>query len=79
MVQKGDTLSGIAVKYGTNTKALIGMNNLADPNRLFVGQEINVPGGSQKKTKYTAPKSSKSIKKGGTYMIQKGDSLSICI
>lgn len=76
-VQKGDTLSGIAQKFGTKTKTLINMNNLSDPNRLYVGQEINVPGGSQKKSSSsTKSGSSSAIKRGGTYEIQKGDSLS---
>ncbi|MED2944249.1 LysM domain-containing protein [Bacillus swezeyi] len=37
-VKKGDTLSGIAQKYGTTVKALQRLNNIKDPNKIYVGQ-----------------------------------------
>jgi len=77
IVQKGDILSKIAVRFDTTTKTLISMNNLSNPDVLYVGQELRVPAGSGSAT-YSAPASSlgSSVKKGGKYVIQKGDSLS---
>lgn len=41
-VVKGDTLSGIAKKYNTSVSALVQLNSIADPNRIYVGQKISV-------------------------------------
>lgn len=41
-VQKGETLSGIAKKYGTNYIKLAMLNKIANPNRIYVGQRIRV-------------------------------------
>jgi len=77
IVQKGDMLSKVAVRFDTTTKTLISMNNLSNPDVLYVGQELRVPSGSGNAT-YSASASSQSssVKKGGAYVIQKGDSLS---
>jgi cell wall-associated NlpC family hydrolase/nucleoid-associated protein YgaU len=45
-VADGDTLSSIAVQLNTTTDALLEANHLEDANRLVVGQELSVPGGS---------------------------------
>ncbi len=41
-VQRGDTLSGIAAQYGTTVAALMQINNLSDPNFIYVGQRIRL-------------------------------------
>lgn len=45
IVQKGDTLSKIASKYGTTYKALAAYNGIANPNVINVGQQIRIPSG----------------------------------
>jgi LysM repeat protein len=42
-VQSGDTLSAIATRFGTTVRAIVDLNNLADPNRLSVGQVLLIP------------------------------------
>ncbi len=42
-VKNGDTLSGIAAQYGTTYQELAKRNGIADPNRIYAGQEIRVP------------------------------------
>ena len=43
MVSKGDTLSGIASKYGLTLDQLIKLNpGLDDPNKIFTGQMIKL-------------------------------------
>jgi len=42
-VQPGDTLSGIAFRYGTTTDRLQAANGLSDPNRILVGQVPTIP------------------------------------
>lgn len=44
VVQSGETLSGIATKYGTTYQALASLNGLANPNYIYVGQQLNVSG-----------------------------------
>jgi LysM repeat protein len=42
-VQTGDTLFLIARRYGTTVERLIEVNNIADPNSIFVGQTLIIP------------------------------------
>ena len=61
-VKAGDTLSGIAAKYGTTYQTLASYNGISNPNKISVGQKIKIPGGSS----------------GGgtrTYTVKSGDSL----
>lgn len=43
VVAEGDTLSGIAARFGVTEEALQTANGVDDPNRLVVGQELIVP------------------------------------
>ena len=61
-VKAGDTLSGIAAKYGTTYQKLASYNGISNPNKISVGQKIKIPGGGS----------------GGgtrTYIVKAGDSL----
>lgn len=42
VVKRGDTLSGIASKYGTTWKKLQSMNGIRNPNKIYPGQRIRV-------------------------------------
>tara|TARA_B100000676_G_C17825909_1_gene705151 strand:- start:151 stop:759 length:609 start_codon:yes stop_codon:yes gene_type:complete len=39
-VEEGDSLSKIAKRYGTTVDALVRINEMCDPNQIFVGQVI---------------------------------------
>lgn len=43
IVQKGDTLSGIAKKFGTKVKVLVELNGIENPDLIIVGQKIKLP------------------------------------
>ena len=43
VVQSGDTLGSIAQQYNLSQDQLMEANQLADPNRLEVGQTLNIP------------------------------------
>ena len=60
-VQSGDTLSGIAAKFGTTYQILSAINGIGDPNQIWPGQVLKVTG--------TASQES-------TYYVQAGDTLS---
>jgi LysM repeat protein len=42
-VQSGDTLSGIATRFGVTVDAIVRANNIADPNSLSEGQVLTIP------------------------------------
>lgn len=42
-VQRGETLSSIARKYGTTWQAIAQANNIANPSQIYAGQSLKVP------------------------------------
>lgn len=66
-VRGGDTLSGIAAKYGTSWQNLAKINNLANPNLIYPGQVLKVGGSA---APAPAPAQSK------VYTVKSGDTLS---
>lgn len=42
-VKERDTLSAIAVKYGTTVKTLASINGIKNPDVIYVGQKIKIP------------------------------------
>jgi LysM repeat protein len=42
-VQPGDTLAGIAARFNSTMDAIIGANDITDPNAIFVGQQLVIP------------------------------------
>jgi tyrosinase len=62
IVHSGDTFSAIAARFGVTLAALEAANpQIADPNRIFPGQVVTIPGSSP------AP--------GSDYVVQSGDTL----
>lgn len=43
VVKKGDTLSGIAKRYGKSVSELVKANNIKNPNRIYAWQKIKIP------------------------------------
>lgn len=68
-VQAGDTLSGIAERFGSTVDTLARTNNISNPDRIYVGQVLSIPG-TDPVTPPPAPAPST------TYMVQAGDTLS---
>ncbi|GAB4542446.1 MAG: hypothetical protein Kow0063_34430 [Anaerolineae bacterium] len=44
VVQPGDTLFGIALRFGVTAADITAANNLINPNLIFVGQRLVIPG-----------------------------------
>ncbi len=42
-VQKGDTLSEIALRHNTTVEILVDLNQIADPNRIYPGEILKIP------------------------------------
>lgn len=60
-VRAGDTLTGIAARFQTTVPRLVSLNHIADPNRIYIGERLQVPtaGGSG----------------NGVYTVRPGDTL----
>ncbi len=43
-VQRGDTISSIARRYGVTVKELVEANDIVNPNLIFPGQKLIIPG-----------------------------------
>ena len=41
-VQPGDTLSGIASKFGTSYQTLASLNGISNPNWIYAGQTLKI-------------------------------------
>ena len=41
-VQSGDTLSGIARRYGVTVQYLVNLNGIRNPNLIYAGQMLRV-------------------------------------
>lgn len=73
-VKSGDTLSGIASQYNTTVNQIVSLNQLSNPNLIYVGQVLKL-----KNSQTTNPSSSSSSTAAttvGTYTVKAGDTLS---
>lgn len=53
-VQNGESLTSIALLYGTSVNALVQANGLQDPNSIQIGQVLAIPGAAQPTSTATA-------------------------
>lgn len=75
-VQAGDTLSGIAAKCGVTAQAIISANKITNPNLVFVGQSLTIPGAASCGTTSGGGSSSPAPSSNpGSYTVQAGDTL----
>lgn len=52
-VKPGDTLSGIAQRYGTTVAKLQSLNGIANPNKIYAGQKLKIAGSAPAAQYYT--------------------------
>ena len=64
VVQPGETLYGIARLYGVTIQQIAAANGIVNPNILYVGQRLVIPGGEPPPSGSTT-----------TYVVQRGDTL----
>ena len=65
-VKRGDTLSRIALYYGTTVSAIVAINDIPNPNLIYPGQQIVIPVSEEEEN----TGSSQTI-----YIVQRGDNL----
>jgi LysM repeat protein len=68
VVQAGETLSSIASRYGVTVEAILAANGLTDPNYVYVGQRLIIPGGSDGPAR-------DGWGQGGQYVVKAGETL----
>ena len=75
-VVSGDNLTKIAKAHNTTVGELVQLNNIANPNLIFVGQEIKIPVVLEAKPAVTsAPAAATPAPATITYKIKPGDNL----
>jgi len=76
-VRLGDTLSGIAWQHGTSVSALMAANGISNPNYIYAGQQLVIPGGHPHPGPGPGPGTGSPEEYcGGYYTVKPGDSLS---
>lgn len=73
-VKSGDTLSGIANQFSTTTSTLTKLNQLTNPNLIYVGQVLKVKATTNSTTAKTS--SNTTSTSVSTYTVKSGDTLS---
>lgn len=68
VVARGDTLSGIAKKFGTTVSAVVAANGLGDPNRIVVGRSLTISGATSAPVSSGAGSGSSSGSGGGVQL-----------
>ncbi len=75
VVQPGDTLYSIALRFRTSITILAQLNRIANPNRLFVGQPILVPVLVTPPVITVVPPTASAPPVTRTYIVRPGDNL----
>jgi LysM repeat protein len=75
-VQRGDTLSGIARRFGVTTYELARVNGISNPSRIYVGQRLCIPTGSYHPYPPPPPPPPPSGSCGQYYTVQRSNTLS---
>lgn len=70
IIQRGDTLTELAIKYNTTIARLVELNNIANPNLIFAGKTLIVPSGETMQDTDQNSTSGQTI-----YIVQRGDTL----
>ena len=69
-VRRGDTLSGIARRFGTSVTAIVNANRLRSRHRIGIGQALRIPNGSAASAAPAPPTGEEMA-----YTVRRGDSL----
>ena len=71
IVQSGDTLTSIAIRFDTTVQAIVDLNDLENPNLIYVGEILKIP--TDSRGNIAVPSTRQYMT---TYIVQNGDTLS---
>ena len=71
VVQRGENLFRIALRYGMTVQRLAAANGIVNTNHVYVGQRLVIPGRAT-----TSPPPAQPAPSGQTYTVRRGDTLS---
>ena len=74
IVQRNDTLYGIALRYGVTVTAIAQVNGITNVSLIYVGQRLIIPTGGSAPAPTSPPPSGGSAC-GSAYIVQRGDTL----
>jgi membrane-bound lytic murein transglycosylase D len=81
-VRRGDTLSGLALRFGTSVRKLKQRNNIGRRNRIYVGKVLKLPSKKTRKSRNTfrvakakLPAKNTVTSNTGSYRVRKYDNL----
>lgn len=74
-VQRGEWLYSIARKFGITVSALLAANPGTNPNFVYPGQVLNIPGGGPNPNPNPSPSPNPNPGPGNTYVVAQGDTL----
>ncbi|MFC1461175.1 LysM peptidoglycan-binding domain-containing protein [Verrucomicrobiota bacterium] len=76
-VRSGDSVSKIGQRYNVSEAEVVALNRLKDPNKIWVGQKLLLPGYvdlGKPVTRSSSP--APAVDSEGEYVVQRGDSIS---
>ncbi len=77
-VVRGDTLSSIAARFNTTVAVLAQLNGLVNPNLIYAGQQLRVPGTAQQAPTPVVPTQAPTVPqppRPATHVVQPGENL----
>jgi peptidoglycan lytic transglycosylase D len=76
VVRRGETLGGIAKRYGVSVRELQSVNKIRSPRSLQVGKRLVIPGAYSPSGSSSSASSTKVTSGATTYKVKRGDALS---
>ncbi|MBN1679901.1 MAG: LysM peptidoglycan-binding domain-containing protein [Anaerolineae bacterium] len=79
-IQRGETLAAIGQRYGVNWNDIVSTNNLSNPNQIFVGQQLLIPGANAPAPAVAppveaAPAAAQVVSVQRSHVVQQGENL----
>ena len=75
VVQRGDTLTNIAARFGVSLAALVQTNGISNPNLIITGQRLTIPGKSAATSTEISGSGAATATSSGIHVVRAGDTL----